>query len=105
VYDEERKDLMLVEVKMRRTPKKTSVKYLRIANYREFWNDSILIVVIPEGNVFYAQKISELEIKQSEEYDGTTDFEKLEHIFKRVKTEDISHFKIEALQIMKKSYS
>jgi len=105
VYDEKRKDLMLVEVKMRRTPKKTSVKYLRLANYREFWNDSILIVVILEGNVFYAQKISELEIKQNEEYDATTDFERLEHIFKRVKTEDISHFKTQALQIMKKSYS
>ena len=59
----------------------------------------------PRGNVFYVQKISELEIKQNKEYDATTDFEKLEHIFKRVKAKDISHFKNQALQIMMKSHS
>lgn len=102
VYDEESKNLMLVEVKMRRTPKKTSVKYLRVANYQEFWSDSILIVVIPKGEVFYAQKVSELENKRNDEFDATTDFEKLEHFFKRAKAEDILHFKTKALQIMKR---
>ena len=100
VYDEKRKDVMLVEVKMRRAPKETSVKYLRIAHYKEFWNDSILIVVVPSGNVFYAQKVSELEIKQK--YDASTDFEKLEDVFTRVKVEDVSHFRAKALQIMEK---
>jgi len=100
VYDGNRKDVMLVEVKMRRTPKKTSIKYLRITNYKEFWNDSILIVVIPKGNVFYAQKIDELEIK--EEYDANTDFEKIEDVFTRIQAQDISHFKDQALRIMGK---
>ena len=100
VYDGKRKDAMLVEVKMRRTPKETSVKYLRIANYKEFWDDSILIVVVPVGNVFYAQKVSELEIKQ--EYDATRDFEKFEDVFTRVKVEDVSKFRAKALQIMEK---
>lgn len=100
VYDEERKDVMLVEIKMRRAPKETSVKYLRIANYKEFWNDSILVVLVPSGNVFYAQKVSELEIKQT--YNARSDFEKLEHIFTRVKAEDVSNFRDKALQIMKK---
>ena len=100
VYDEEKKDAMLVEIKMRRAPKETSVKYLRIANYKEFWNDSILIILVPSGNVFYAQKVSELETKQT--YNARTDFEKLEDIFTRVKAEDVSDFRDKALQIMKK---
>jgi len=102
VYDEQRKDLMLVEVKMRKAYKETKILlYARMmANYKEFWNDSIITVVVPCGNILYAQNVSELEIK--EEYNAELDFERFENIFKRVKTEDISHFKTEALRIMKK---
>lgn len=101
VYDEDRKDLMLVEVKMRSAPKETSIKYLkRIADYKEFWNDSILVVIIPCGDMMYAQKVSELETKNT--YNATRDFEKFEKIFTRVKTEDISHFKTKASQIIGK---
>ena len=100
VYDEKRKDAMLVEVKMRRAPKETSVKYLRMANYKEFWNDSILVVLVPSGNVFYAQKVSELEIKQT--YNARKDFERFEDIFTRVNTTDLDNFRAKALQIMKK---
>jgi hypothetical protein len=84
--------------------------FLTGSNYSIFLSffqieDSILFVVIPKGNVFHAQKISELEIKQNEEHDVTTDFEKLEDIFTRVKEHDISHFKTQALQIMKRNHS
>ncbi len=62
-------------------------------------NDSILVVVVPEGNVFYAQKISELEVRQV--YYRLADFEKLQDIFTRIRTEDILHYKEMALQNMK----
>lgn len=102
VYDENRKDLMLVEVKMRKAPEETKILLYshRIANYKEFWNDSILVIVIPCGDVFYAQRVGELEVK--EEYNALLDFEKFQSIFTEVKDEDISHFKIKALQIMRK---
>ena len=97
VFDQQRNDLMLVEVKMRmQVPPK--IKPRLIENYKEFWNDSILVIAVPEGNVFYAQKISELETKQ--EYYRLADFEKFQDIFTRVSTEDISHFKEQALQNM-----
>lgn len=101
VYDDKRKDLMLVEVKMRNAKEETRILIYasKMENYKEFWNDSIIVVVVPCGNVFYAQRVGELEIK--EEYDATRDFEKFEDIFTRVKKEDISHFKTKALQIMK----
>jgi len=102
VYDGERKDLMLVEVKMRNARKETKILIYPhfMANYKEFWNDSILVVV-PCGNIFYAQSVGELEVKG--EYDATLEFEKFEDFFVRVKKEDISHFKTKALQIIKAS--
>jgi hypothetical protein len=102
VYDEAKKDLMLVEVKMRRAPKETKILIYgeKIADYKEFWSDSVLVVVIPCGNVFYAQRVSELEVK--EEYDATTDFQKLEDILTGVKEEDIAHFKHKALQSLER---
>lgn len=101
VYDEERKDLMLVEVKMRSAPKETSIKYMkRVADYKEFWDDSILVVIVPCGNVMYAQRVSELEVKQT--YNAITDFEKFEEVFRKVKAEDLSHFISKALKIMEK---
>lgn len=100
VYDGERKDAMLVEIKMRRAPKVTSIKYLRVANYKEFWDDSVLVLVVPSGNVFYAQKVSELEIKQT--YNARTDFEKFEDFFTRVKPEDVADFRARALEIIGK---
>jgi hypothetical protein len=100
VYDEQKNDLMLVEVKMRAySPPR--IKSRLIENYKEFWNDSILVVVVPEGNVFYAQKIGELETRP--DYYRIADFEKFQDIFTRVRDEDISHFKETALQNMKKT--
>lgn len=99
IYDEQRNDLMLVEVKMR-TQVPPRIKPRQIENYKEFWNDSILVVIVPKGNVFYAQKISEIETRK--EYYRIPDFEKFQDIFTRVKIEDLSHFKDKALQSMEK---
>jgi hypothetical protein len=101
VYDEEKKDLMLVEVKMRSAPSETSIRYMEgIADYQEFWDDSILVLVIPCGDVIYAQRVSELQLKQ--QYNALADFEKFENIFHKAKTDDISHFGAKALEIMGK---
>ena len=104
VYDGERKDVMLVEVKMRRAKKETSVMIFpqrrldRIANYKEFWNDSILLLVVPSGSVFFAQRVNEFEIKPT--YNLARDFENLEDLFTRVAPEDLSFYRTEALKIM-----
>jgi hypothetical protein len=99
VFDKERKNLMLVEVKMRRAPRETSIKFLkRVADYKEFWNDTILVIIVPCGDVMYAQEVSELEVKGT--YNATTDFEKFQDVFTRVKSEDISHYVDKALQII-----
>jgi len=101
VYDQKRRDLMLVEVKMRKAPHETKVLIdaPKVAIYKEFWNDAILVVVIPWGNAFYAQKVSELETKGM--YNATTDFEKFEDVFTRVTAEDLSHYKTKAQDLWK----
>jgi hypothetical protein len=102
VYDGEKNDVSLVEVKMRRAPKETKILIYGklISAYKEFWNDSILIVVVPCGHVFYAQRVSDLVVKES--YNAVKDFEKLENILCKVTEKDLLHFKEQALQIMAK---
>lgn len=102
VYDDKKKDLMLVEVKMRKAPEETRIllNSRKIADYKEFWNDAILIIVIPCGDMVYTQRVGELEVK--EEYNGLLDFEKFQNIFTDVKEEDLSWFKTKTIQIMGK---
>ena len=102
VYDETEKDLFLIEVKMRRAPKETRVLIYKrlIDSYKEFWSESILVVVVPCGKVFYAQRISELVPK--EEYDATTEFLGIEDFFCRISEEDLAHFREKALWSMEK---
>jgi hypothetical protein len=102
VYDEAKKDVMLVEVKMRRAPRETKVLIFSrlIRSYKEFWSDSILVIVIPRGHVFYAQRANALETKEA--YNAKTDFVQFEEIFTKVSAEDLSSFATKALQTMKK---
>jgi hypothetical protein len=102
VYDKRRRDVMFVEVKMRRAPKETSVKIYSdlIECYKEFWKDAILVIAIPCGQVFYAQRFGELEIK--EVYDAETDFERFEDIFTEVKTADLEAYREKAIRAMEK---
>ncbi len=93
VYDDQ--NVMLVEVKMR-SKSPPMIRANEIKNVKEFWNDSVLVVIVPEGNVFYAQRISELETRP--DYYPIADFKMLQEIFTRVKVEDISHFKTKALE-------
>jgi Holliday junction resolvase len=100
VYDD--KDvMMLVEVKTRSKSKwmETDGIWLRkgeIEALKEFWNEAVLVVVVPEG--FYAQRINVLEIQQDDHY-RLSDFEKFQDIFTKVQSEDISHYEEIALQI------
>jgi Holliday junction resolvase len=100
VYNNNEKDLMLFEVKMRKALKETKVLTYRklIDNYKEFWNDSFLAVVVPCGNVFYAQRMGELQAK--EEHNVALEFEKFEDVFVLVEKADLDNFKGFCLKIM-----
>jgi Holliday junction resolvase len=98
VYDDE--NIMLVEVKTRgKSPPYINADETN--SLKEFWNDAILAIVVPDGNVFYAKRTNELEIhpNRSYVYYPLSYFEKFQDIFTRVRDEDISHYKEIALQI------
>lgn len=99
VYDEQKNDLMLVEVKMRNSEKPKIAPEL-LDRIKEFWNDTILVLVVPHENVFYAQRISELETKPV--YYRLADFEKFQDIFTRVKPECISRYRDIAQETLQK---
>jgi len=99
VYDDQ--NIMLVEVKTRgKSP--PYIKADEISNLKEFWNDSILVFLVPDGNVFYAKRTNELEIQPSASYVqySLSYFERFQDIFTRVRPEAISHYKEMALLIL-----
>lgn len=105
VYDKKKRDVMLIEVKLRRAPKETSVKIYPedrmhlVERYQEFWNDAILVIAVPCGRVFYAQKFGDLEIKK--EYNAEIDFKRFEEFFAQVNETDLSDYRQKAIQAMK----
>ena len=67
----------LVEIKAR-TATKRWIEINEIERYRKFWPESIIVLVIPSGNYFYAQHISKLNQKSSY---TPQDFRPFEEIF------------------------
>ena len=98
VYDPFRKDLVLIEVRMRKAKKQTAIRYLKINWCKEFWDDSAIVLVVPFGNVFYAQNIHDLESK--ERYNIDSDFKTIQDFFPQINPETVNHYKTEALTIM-----
>jgi hypothetical protein len=99
VFDEEENDVKLVEVKMcsYKTP-----QIKRIALYQKYWNEAIILFVVPFDNVFYAQEIDKLGKK--EYYDLKSDFKPIQEIFRRTESVDFEEYKrlgIHLIQAMK----
>jgi hypothetical protein len=60
--DRSRLDCFLIETKFRnRPPEEVGLRLSDLRNYLEYWRDSILVVVVPGGCVFYARRLMELE--------------------------------------------
>jgi hypothetical protein len=60
VYNDE--IITLLEVKTRgKSPPEINLNEIRIL--QEFWNDAVSVVTVPDENIFYAQRINELEIQ------------------------------------------
>jgi hypothetical protein len=96
VYDDQ--DIMLTEVKTRLSlPPEIGMSVFpgvpnEIDILKEFWNDAIMVLIVPDKNVFYAQRISEIK-NPIGLYLSLEGFKKLEDIFTKVKVEHISHYR------------
>jgi len=66
----------LVEIKARTAKRWIGIK--EVEQYRKFWPEAIIVLIIPSGNYFYAQHISKLNKKSSY---TPQDFRPFEEIF------------------------
>ena len=94
VYDQDKKDIKLVEVKSRNYDDEKDVVIEKIDWYKKYWEGSILTVIIPHGHWFYAQYVDELEAKEPpKSYNLRDEFEKFESIFPKVHVDTLYRFK------------
>jgi hypothetical protein len=91
VFDKNNQDLMFVEVKMRSNVP-AIIKSRQIEGYQDFWNDCILVLVVPDENIFYAQRVSALQKKEI--YHPTTDFCRMREFFTGVDENDLQHYRM-----------
>ncbi len=96
VFDKKRKDLIFVEVKMR-TRLPAIIKSHVIQRYKDFWNDCVLVLVVPDGNVFYAQRVSDLRTK--EEYPAT-DFTEIREFFPDIDEYELLNYRNETRDLL-----
>jgi len=94
VYDQDEKNIELVEVKSRNWDSETDVVIQKIGWYKKYWEGSILTVIIPHGHWFYAQYVDKLETRGPHKgYNLRDEFENLESIFPKVHTDTLYRFK------------
>ena len=100
VYDDEKRKLWLVEVKSRNYDDEASIIIDKIPWYLKYWRDSILVVIIPHGHWFYAQRVWKLKAK--DEYNLREEFKTFEHFFPNVDIDTLYRFKFDVAGKMKR---
>jgi hypothetical protein len=101
VHDREKNELMLVEVKTRKTypAMKVYIQPFELKNYQKYWSDTLLVIVTNKGNVFYIQEVAKLE-PSARYYNLAEEFQEFKEVFVGVK-EDLPEYKNKAIQILK----
>jgi hypothetical protein len=95
VFDNESGDVKLVEVKMSsyETP-----RLPRIEHYKKYWDDAVVVEVVPFGNIFYAQYINKLGVKGY--YHLASDFVPIQSIFPKIDSGALDSYKEIALKMI-----
>ena len=86
VYDESKRETTFVEVKFRKTESAEQVKLntIELNRISKFWNDCLVVVVIPIDHFFFCQWISKIRMfaeQKSHQYDLLKEFEPIEDHF------------------------
>ena len=96
VYDPENKTVELLEVKSRRWDRTDDVLIKALPKYQKYWRDSILVIVLPAGHFFYAQRVSDLESKTAD-FDMNKEFMWFEEIFTKINLSTLYSYKKEVI--------
>ncbi len=100
VCDEHTGQTWFTEVKFRRVdnPNEVELKAESLVWYQKYWNDSVLVAVIPVGQVFYGQYVNKFEeLKYSDKnevfvFDLEKEFVPITEIFPKIKIETIADY-------------
>lgn len=87
------REVSLVEVKSRNFDRTNDVLIKDVSKYPRYWQDSILVVVVPAGHFFYAQDVSKLKIEEQRGFDLNEEFRWFEEMFTDVKLETLYSYK------------
>ncbi|MFQ5853627.1 MAG: hypothetical protein ACE5JU_23965, partial [Candidatus Binatia bacterium] len=76
------------------------VKLSGISWYQRYWPDAILVLIIPGGDFFYAQAVSELDAHQKSQksFDLTTEFRPLSELFGKIHPEIATLFRADVMR-------
>lgn len=98
-YDREKRRTYFIEVKFRsaHSPKKVRLSVRDLIWYQKYWSDSIIIIVIPTEQIFYAQYIQNLKLDgltqyRTHDFDLEKEFRPIQDLFTRVETSEIQSF-------------
>ena len=93
LYDPENKAVELLEVKSRNWDRTDDVIIEALPKYRKYWRDSILVVVLPAGHFFYAQKVNRLRPRKENSFDMNKEFEWFGDVFTKVHLDTLYSYK------------
>jgi hypothetical protein len=93
VYDSENKAVELLEAKSRRWDRTDDVLIKALPRYRKYWQYSILVMVLPAGHFFYAQKVNRLKPRKDNVFDLNKEFKWFEDVFPKVDCDTLYSYK------------
>jgi len=96
VYDNENETVELLEVKSTKWDRTDGGLIDALPKYQKYWNECILVMVLPAGHFFYAQRVSDLESK-TVDFDMSKEFMWFEEIFTKVNLSTLYSYKKEVI--------
>jgi hypothetical protein len=110
VHDNHTQQTAFVEIKYRsvKSPERVPLTTKELQWTQTYWNDTVLVVVIPQEHNFYAQKISAVKLYdnvKSRQYNLLKDFTHIENHFQKINPETVSKYKAIREQFLNASAS
>jgi hypothetical protein len=90
VYDKDKNEINLVEVKM---SAKEFININKLTDYRKYWDDAIMVVVMDCEDMFYAEKIHDLRENRGY-HTPKNDFQRIYQYFPKIKPEEMEKYRI-----------
>lgn len=93
VFDPEKGTVELLEVKSTRWDWTNDVLIDALPRYQQYWQESMLVIVLPAGHFFYAQYVDRIEPRKDNTFDLREEFEWFEEVFTKVRLDTLYSYK------------